>query len=243
MTLSSFCLGILLSYTILCKNVVHCELPEEPIKCSFGNSDCVITNSYGSFSDRSTCRAADAVYPENEDRLISYVRDATMMKRKIKVATKYGHSFTKLVCPDGEDGLIISTKNLNKVINVNMTEETMTVESGITLKQLIDEAAKVNLALPNAPYWAGVTVGGMLGTGAHGSSLWGRGSAVHDYVVSLKMVSPGEHEDDYYKVRTITISDEDLDAAKVSLGVLGVISQVTLKLDPLFKRNITYVEE
>lgn len=88
MTLSSFCLGILLSYTILCKNVVHCELPEEPIKCSFGNSDCVITNSYGSFSDRSTCRAADAVYPENEDRLISYVRDATMMKRKIKVFSR-----------------------------------------------------------------------------------------------------------------------------------------------------------
>lgn len=144
----------------------------------------------------------------------------------MQVATKHGHSYPKLVCPDGEDGLLISTKNLNKIINVNMTEETMTVESGVTLQQLIDEAAKVNLALTSSPYWAGVTVGGMLGTGAHGSSLWGRGSAVHDFVVGLKIVSPGNPEDDYVKVRTLTVGDEDLDAAKVSLGVLGVISQV-----------------
>ncbi|XP_021757035.1 probable L-gulonolactone oxidase 4 [Chenopodium quinoa] len=226
---------------ILCKNGVNCDPPEGPIKCSYGNSDCIITNSYGSFPDRSTCHAANAVYPENEDQLISYVRDATKMERKIKVATKYGHSATKLVCPDGEDGLVISTENLNKIISVNMVEETMTVESGMTLKQLIDEAAKVNLALPNSPYWAGVTVGGMLGTGAHGSSLWGRGSAVHDYVVSLKIISPGKRDDGYVKVRTLSVGDEDLDAAKVSLGVLGVISQVTFKLEPLFKRNLTYM--
>ncbi|XP_010676589.2 LOW QUALITY PROTEIN: probable L-gulonolactone oxidase 4 [Beta vulgaris subsp. vulgaris] len=233
---------ILVSYFILYwSDVVTCNPPEEPIKCSSGNSDCTITNGYGSFPDRSICRAANVVYPENEDQLISYVKDATTNKRKIKVATKHGHSYPKLVCPDGEDGLLISTKNLNKIINVNMTEETMTVESGVTLQQLIDEAAKVNLALTSSPYWAGVTVGGMLGTGAHGSSLWGRGSAVHDFVVGLKIVSPGNPEDDYVKVRTLTVGDEDLDAAKVSLGVLGVISQVTFKLEPLFKRSITYI--
>ncbi|KMT12186.1 hypothetical protein BVRB_5g101330 [Beta vulgaris subsp. vulgaris] len=233
---------VLLSYFILSwSNLVICDPPEEPIKCSSGNSDCTITNGYGSFPDRSICRAANAVYPENEDELISYVKDATMNKRKIKVATRHGHSFPKLVCPDGNDGLLISTKNLNKIININMAEETMTVGSGMTLQQLIDEATKVNLALTNSPYWVGVTVGGMLGTGAHGSSLWGRGSAVHDFVVGLKIVSPGNPEDDYVKVRTLTVGDEDLDAAKVSLGVLGVISQVTFKLEPLFKRRISYI--
>uniref|UniRef100_A0A803KUB3 Uncharacterized protein n=1 Tax=Chenopodium quinoa TaxID=63459 RepID=A0A803KUB3_CHEQI len=91
------------------------------------------------------------------------------------------HSATKLVCPDGEDGLVISTEILNKIINVNMLEETMTVESGMTLKQLIDE---------------------------------------------LRRPSPGKRNDGYVKVRTLNVGDEDLDAAKASLGVLGVISQV-----------------
>ncbi|KAH9613277.1 hypothetical protein KSS87_005425 [Heliosperma pusillum] len=231
---------VLTTYIILSCQLVFCFVPEEPVTCSNGNSDCIVTNGYGSFPDRSSCRAADIVYPLNEDQLISHVRDATMIQRKIKVVTRYGHSFPKLVCPDGEDGLVISTKNLNKVLNFDVEQQTMTVQSGMVLKQLIDEAAKVGLALPHSPYWAGVTVGGMISTASHGSSLHGLGSAVHDYVVGLTIVSPGGLDDDYVKVRKLGVGDEDLKAAKVSLGVLGVISKVTFKLQPIFKRNLTF---
>ena len=142
------------------------------------------------------------------------------------MATRYSHSVPKLVCPDGEEGLLISTKNLNKILKVDTGSGTMTVQSGVTLQQLIEEAAKAGLALPYSPYWWGVTIGGMLGTGAHGSSLWGKGSAVHDYVVELRIVSPGRPEDGYVRIQTLNETHADLQAAKVSLGVLGVISQV-----------------
>ncbi|KAH9787272.1 putative L-gulonolactone oxidase 6 [Citrus sinensis] len=227
---------------LLCVFIVGCSPPEDPIKCSSSkNSSCTITNSYGMFPDRSACKAADVAYPTSEQEIISVVSAATIAKRKMKVATRFSHSIPKLVCPDGQDGLLISTKYLNKIINIDTEAMTITMESGVTLRQIIGESAKAGLALPYTPYWWGLTIGGLIGTGAHGSSLWGRGSSIHDYVVELRIVSSGGPDDGYAKVRVLNENDQDLDAAKVSLGVLGVISQVTLKLQPLFKRSITFL--
>ncbi|KAL5160773.1 putative L-gulonolactone oxidase 6 [Glycine soja] len=223
-------------------SVVFSTPPEDPIKCTTSeNTTCTITNSYGSFPDRSICKAAQVLYPTTEQELVSVVASATRNKTKMKIATRYSHSIPKLVCPDGENGMLISTKYLNKIVKVDVEANTMTVESGVTLQQFINEAAKVGLALPYAPYWWGVTIGGLMGTGAHGSTLRGKGSAVHDYVVGLRIVRPAGHEDGYAKVESLNERHEDLNATKVSLGVLGVISQITLKLERLFKRSITYV--
>ena len=204
--------------------------PEDPVKCVSGNTNCTVTNSYGAFPDRSKCRAASVAYPTTEDELVAIVAAATKTGRKMRVTTRYSHSITKLVCTDGTNGLFISTKFLNHTVQSDAKAMTLTVESGVTLRQLIAEAAKVGLALPYAPYWWGLTVGGMMGTGAHGSSLWGKGSAVHDYVTEIRMVSPGSVSDGFAKVRVLseTTTPNEFNAAKVSLGVLGVVSQVRL---------------
>lgn len=109
---------VILFIMMIC--LVSCSPPEDPVRCfsSKNNSNCTITNSYGAFPDRTICRAAEVYYPTTEEELISIVANATMMKRKMKVATRFSHSIPKLVCLDDQDGLLISTKNLNRVFQV-----------------------------------------------------------------------------------------------------------------------------
>ncbi|RZC85548.1 hypothetical protein C5167_041724 [Papaver somniferum] len=236
---------VLACHLFLLIGVINCILPENPINCSSqGDTNCTITNSIGEFPGREICRVSKAIYPETEQQIISEVAMASKQTYKVKAATRYSHSQPKLVCPDeSQNGsLIINTQNLNRILSIDKSAMTMTVESGVLLRDLISEAAKAGLALPCSPYWWGITVGGMISTGAHGSSIW-VGSYFHDNVIGLRIVTPASPDEGYARVKVLDNNHSDLKAAKLSLGVLGIISQVTLQLEPLFKRSITVVRE
>ena len=160
--------------------------PEDPIKCM--GSSCSVDNAYGAFPDRSKCKAAEVVYPASEEELLWIVGNASMQRRKMRVATRFSHSIPKLVCPE-EDGLLISTRNLKRILDVDRERLRMRAESGLSLRELEEAAAEADMALPYAPYWWGLTLGGMLATGSHGSSLWGLGSSIHDYINGLCIVT------------------------------------------------------
>ncbi|KAJ3676140.1 hypothetical protein LUZ60_003552 [Juncus effusus] len=176
--------------------------PQDPVHCTkAGSSNCTFNNAYGTFPDRSTCHASKMVYPSSEEELTRIVANTTVLKRKMKVVTRFAHSIPKLACSGGSDR---------------------------------------DPEYQHGPYWSGLTIGGLLSTGVHRSSLWGKGSAVHEYVVSLRLFTPAPEKQGFAMGRVLKKGNPDLDAAEVSIGVLGVISQVTLQLEPMFKRSLTF---
>ncbi len=141
------------------------------------------------------------------------------------------------LCPGGgkrNDGIFLSTLNYSAIIAINETlAMTATVQSGIGLRTFLDAVAAQNLALPIAHYWDGITLGSLLGTGGHASTLFGRGSALHDYVTSLKIVITATAAEGYSKTITLITAEcdpADLNAAKLfSLAVLGVFPHCQLR--------------
>ncbi|KAH6557131.1 hypothetical protein KP509_1Z132600 [Ceratopteris richardii] len=224
-------------------NGVHLLLPP-PIRCARSAEggegiDCTVEAYQRVWQDRRPCRAARAVYPTTEAQIFQAVAWASRSGSKIKVVSRGAHSITKLVCPGGDSGLLISTHYYNSLIQVDPMSRTVTAHSGVMLRQLLDAVAYYNLSLPHTPYWQGVSVAGVISTGAHGSGLWGLGSALHDYVVGLRLVVPAPPHEGYARIIDLEDGHEDLDAARLSLGVLGVISTITFKLEPIFKRSVT----
>lgn len=205
-------------------------LPPSTVTCGSagGSGSCTVTNYCGAWADRAPCRFREAVYPRTERELVAAVARAARAGASVRVAAAGAHSFPKLACPRGGEAVLISTRDLNRRIRVDARARTVTADAGVTLRDLVRALDARGMALPHAPVWGGVTVAGMIGTGAHGSSVWGRGGAVHEYAVRVRVVVPADEARGFARVRTVVARNGSLEMAalRVHLGVLGAISQV-----------------
>jgi L-gulonolactone oxidase len=155
---------------------------------------------------------------------------ANQNKLKVKVVSKFSHTIPKLACPtsNSKDALLVSTEKYNSNIEIDKNNLAVTVDAGVGLRELIDKVEEAGLSLVAAPYWEGVSVAGLISTGAHGSSWWGKGGAVHDHLIGLSLIIPARPSEGYAKIIRLEAQDPLLNAAKVSLGLLGVISKVCI---------------
>ena len=124
-----------------------------------------------------------------------------------------------------EPGGIIGLANLDRLVHVDTQQQTVTVQAGARVAQVVEALRPYHLTLPNLASIAEQQMGGFVQVGAHGTgqSL----SPVDHYVTELVLVTPGQG------TLTLTPADGSLfELAKVGLGCLGVVVQVTMKCVP-----------
>jgi glycolate oxidase FAD binding subunit len=140
--------------------------------------------------------------------------------------------------PPNRPGVALDTRGLARVIDYPARDMTVTVQAGITVAALQQLLATENQRLPlDVPRAEQATLGGLLAANTSGPRRLGWGTA-RDYVIGVSVVNDEGHEVKAGGRVVKNVAGYDLCKLYVgSLGTLGVITQVTLKLRPRPERD------
>jgi len=162
------------------------------------------------FQPRRFCR------PRTEEELVELVKEAGANGECIRTQGA-GHSFSQLL-PTND--ILVSLDDLNGPVKTDAMRAT--VPGGMRLKCAIRELRSYGLGFKNIGSVTEQPIAGAFSTGTHGSGL--KLGAMSTQVVGVRLVT-GNGD-----IHTITDQDaEDLAAARINLGALGIITEVTLE--------------
>lgn len=138
-------------------------------------------------------------------------------------------------------GVIISTIKMNKILSYDMENFTVTVQPGVLLNDLAEDCAKKDLLYPPDPGEKFATLGGNVSTNAGGMRAVKYG-VTRDYVRAMQVVLPtGEITRFGSNVAKNSSGYSMVNLMVGSEGTLGFITELTLKLIPLPKENISLI--
>ena len=152
------------------------------------------------------------------------------LQKVIKNSKKIRVFGSKQSSADIASGLetLVDITTYNKILSYNDSEYTITVQSGVILGDLLDAIEAKGWCIPCLPDINTITIGGALATGTHGTS----GKLLCEYMTDCSIVLADG------SLKRINEKDEMIDAVRVSLGVLGVMSEITFKCEPIYTLHV-----
>lgn len=188
---------------------------------------------------RSEPDALSYIRPRSQDELVDtltslHERNATP-RQIVAVGAFSSFEFPQLNLPEQDTDhsdsrrefesahLVVDMSGMNKVIHIDTMSLRVTVEAGITYLELAHQLRVKGLAVANLSAYPEVTVGGGSGTGTHGSGHAFHGRNQADQFISMEVVNARGEVQSIVDPRLFT-----------HLGVLGVVTSITLRCIPMF---------
>lgn len=163
------------------------------------------------------------VRPKNVDDIIAIIKDPEKYPSPIR-AIGSNHSTTR--CGVADKGTVMEMTGMNRIIDIS--SDTVTAEAGALYIDVAQELQKHNLQ-----FYVNVELGNLtIGSGACGgtkdASMPGEFGQVCSYAVEMKLVTPSGD--------LLEVTEEQpelLQIMRSSYGLLGIIYEVTFKVQPL----------
>ncbi len=173
--------------------------------------------------------AGRVVRPQSLRELRDLVRSSTRIR-----ALGTGHSFSPIA---DTTGVLVSVGDLPQQVEIGEDRTTVTVSAGTRFGELATRLHAEGLALHNLASLPHISVAGAVATGTHGSGV--RNGSLATAVAVLEMVSADGD--------LVTLSrDSDRDrfpGAVEALGCLGVVTTLTLDVEPTYAMSQTVYED
>jgi glycolate oxidase len=176
-------------------------------------------------------RPEAAVWPATKEHVASVLRLANE-ERFAVVARGAGTSLAGLTVPE-EGGLVMDMGRMNKILEINIEDRLVVVQPGVVYADLDKRLAPLGFFFPPDPASGSVcTLGGNVGTNA-GGIKGAKYGTTKDYVLALEVVMADGRILHTGSRCMKTSSGYDLTKLLVgSEGTLGVITEITLKINP-----------
>lgn len=140
-----------------------------------------------------------------------------------------------------QGGVLLVTTRMNKILSYDEDNFTVTVQPGVLLQTLADDAATRGLLYPPDPGEKLATLGGNVSTNAGGMRAVKYG-CTRDYVKAMTVVLPtGEITKLGSSVSKTSSGYSLLNLMIGSEGTLGIITELTLKLIPQPKETVSLI--
>ncbi|RZS94983.1 D-arabinono-1,4-lactone oxidase [Cecembia calidifontis] len=158
--------------------------------------------------------------PKNLEQAVKLVKELP----KLRVLGSR-HSFNTIADSDRH---LISTNNLNQLVNLDKVNGKVTVEAGMKYGDLCLLLEKEGYALHNLASLPHISIAGSISTGTHGSGI-GNGN-LSSAVAAIEFID-GKGE----LVKLERERDGNFMGAVVALGALGMMTKVTLDIEPSYQ--------
>ncbi|MBQ1093828.1 FAD-binding protein [Streptomyces sp. B93] len=180
-----------------------------------------MTETVTNWAGNITYTAKELHRPRSLDALRSLVADGA----RVRVLGS-GHSFNVIADP-GPDGVLLSLDALPPAVDVDTAARTVRVSGGVRYAELARAVHAHGLALPNMASLPHISVAGSVATGTHGSGVGNGPLAAPVRAVEL-VTGDGT---------TVTVErgEERFGGAVTALGALGVVTALTLDLEPAYE--------
>jgi len=178
---------------------------------------CTSNHVFHNWAQTITCKPDQFCQPASEAEVQQLVQQAIKDKKRVRTVGA-GHSWAPLVLTED---ILVNLDQLNLVAS-DSTSLRSQAQAGIRLKDLTPQLAEAGLGLVNLGSIREQSIAGAISTATHGTGL--PFGILATQIVSMRLVT-GTGD-----ILAIKETDTDLlRAARVNLGALGIITEITLQ--------------